>query len=340
VSVRKKSGEIRICIDFRDLNRACLKDNYSLPSMEHILQAVTRSCMMCMLDGFFGYNRVLVNKQDRYKTAFITPWGTYSYIHMPFELMNVGATFQRAIDFDFSDYLFKFIVVYQNDLTVYSKNRNDHVNHLRKVFDRCRSLGISLNPKKPILGVFERKLPRHIVSKEGVRIDPERVKDIMEIPLPSSRKGIQSFFGRINFVRRFVPNIAEMAKPTSDMLKKDDDLKWSDEAKKAFNDIKQALCQSHVLISPGYAKDIQIFSFASDSTMVVVLLQKNEDGLEQPVDFMSKALPRAELDYKSMEKQAYALVKGLAHFRPYFQNSHIIAYVPHPMVKDILVRKD
>jgi hypothetical protein len=141
-------------------------------------------------------------------------------------------------------------------------------------------------------------------------------------------------------VRRFVPNFAEITKPISDMLNKDHDLKWSDEAKKAFDDIKQALCHSHVLISPNYAKDFQIFYFASDSTMADMLLQKNNDGLEQPIAFMSKTLQGVELNYKSMEKQAYALVKGLAHFRPYFWNSRIVAYVPHPMVKDILVQKD
>ena len=130
------------------------------------------------------------------------------------------------------------------------------VNHLRKVFDRCMSLGISLNPKKSILGVFEGKLLGHIVSKEGVRIDPERVKGIMEIPLPSSRKGILSFFGRINFVRWFMPNFAEIAKPISDMLKKDHDLMWSDKTKKAFDDIKQALSHSPVLII------LKIFKFS------------------------------------------------------------------------------
>jgi hypothetical protein len=204
--------------------------------MENVLQAVIGLSMMSMY-GFSGYNQLLVSKHDKYKTTFITPWGTYSYICMPFGLMNVGATFQRVIDFTFSYYLFKFIVVYQNDLTVYLKNRNDHIHHLRKKIGRYRSLGISLNPKNSMLGVFEGKLLGHNVSKEGVRIDPERVKGIMEIPLPFSRKDIQSFFGRIIFVRRFVPNIADIAKPIYDMLKKDHDLKWSDEAKKAFDDI-------------------------------------------------------------------------------------------------------
>jgi hypothetical protein len=249
VSVRKKLGEIHICNDFRNLNRACLKDNYPLPSMEDILQAEIGSGMMSMLDGFSGYNQVLVDKQDMYKTAFITPWGTYSYIRMPFGLMNARATSQCAMDYAFSDYLFKFIVVYQDDLTVYSKTRDDHVAHLRKVLDRCRSLGISLNSKKSILVVFEGKLLGHVLSKEGVRIDPERIKGIMEIPRPSTRKGIQSFFGRINFVRHFMLNFAEIANPIYDMLKKGHGLKWSDGAKKAFDDIKQALCHSLVLIS-------------------------------------------------------------------------------------------
>jgi hypothetical protein len=191
---------------------------------------------------------------------------------MSFDLMNDGATFQRAMDFSFSDYLFKFIVVYQDDLTVFSKNRSDDVDHLRKIYDRCRSLGISLNPKKSILGFFEGKLLRHIVSKAGVHIDLERIKGIMEIPLPFSQKGIQSFFGRINFVRWFVPNFAEIAKPILNVLKKGHDPKWSDEAKKAFDDIKQVLYHSPVFVSPSDDKDFQIFSFSSDSTMVAVLL--------------------------------------------------------------------
>jgi hypothetical protein len=141
-------------------------------------------------------------------------------------------------------------------------------------------------------------------------------------------------------VRRFILNFAEIVKPISDMLKKGHDLKWSDEAKKAFEDIKQALCHSPVLISPDYNKDFQLFSFASDFTMVVVLLQKNQEGMEQPIAFMSRAFQGSELKYELMEKQAYALVKGLAYFRDYFWNARVVAYVPHPMVKEILVQKE
>jgi hypothetical protein len=165
--------------------------------------------MMSMLDGFSGCNQIAVAAKDHHKTAFITPWGTYSYIRMPFGLMNTGATFQRAMDHAFKGFLFKFIVVYQDDIMVYSKKRSDHISHLRVMFDRCRQLGISLNPKKSLMGMFEAKLLGHIVSK-GVRIDLERVNGIQEVPLPSNKKTIQSFLGQIGFVRKFIPNLQRL----------------------------------------------------------------------------------------------------------------------------------
>jgi hypothetical protein len=158
VAVRKKNGEIRVCIDFRNLNRACLKDNYPLSNMDHLLETATCSEMMSTLEGFSGYNQVAMARKDRHKTTFVTPWGTYSYIRMPFGLINASVTFQQAMDHAFTDFLFKFIVVYQDDITMYSKKRYDHISHLCATFDRCRKLGISLNPKKSFMGMFEAKL--------------------------------------------------------------------------------------------------------------------------------------------------------------------------------------
>ena len=134
-------------------------------------------------------------------------------------------------------HFFKFIVVYQDDITFYSKKKSDHISHLRATFDRCQNLGISLNPKKSFMGMFEAKLLGHIVLK-GVWINPERVSGIQEVPLPSTIKGIQSFPGRVNFVRRFTPNFVEIVKPITDMLKKGHDIIWREEGKKAFKSIK------------------------------------------------------------------------------------------------------
>jgi ribonuclease HI len=164
VVVRKKTGDIRLCVNFRNLNQLSLKDNYPLPNMEHLLQRVTGAGMMSMLDGFSGYNQVLLKREDQLKTAFTTPWGTFMYLRMSFGLMNVGATFQRAMRFAFRDLIQKIIEIYQDDLTVVSKDRKDHLSHLRIVFERCRKYGISLNPKKSVFGIDEGKLLGHVAS--------------------------------------------------------------------------------------------------------------------------------------------------------------------------------
>jgi len=308
--------------------------------METLLQRVTGSGMMSLLDGFSGYNQVWVKKEDRHKTTFTTPWGTFEYIRMSFGLTNAGATFQRAMDYAFKGLIGKIIEIYQDDLTVFSKDGISHIDHLRQVFDRCREYGISLNPAKSVFGVTEGKLLGHIISKEGIKIDPERIEAIQKIPLPHNLKSLQSFLGKINFIRRFIPNYAEIARPIQSLLKKDAKFVWQEDGKKAFQEIKSAIAKAPVLVSPDYSKDFMIFSFASEDTIAGVLLQKNKDGHEQPIAFMSRALQNSELKYNTMEKQAYALVKSLKHFKTYVGYSKIIAFVPHSAVKDILTQTD
>jgi hypothetical protein len=186
VPVRKKNGEIRLCVDFRNLNRSSRKDNYPLPKMEHILQKVTGASRMSMIDGFSGYNQVSVLPEDREKTTFTTPWGTFIYAKMLFGLMNAGATFQRAMDISFIGEKDKFVVVYLDDIIVFSKYDKEHCCHLKKVFLKCRSFGISLNPKKSLFAIQEGKLLGHIVSMEGVRINPSRVEAIQALSIPRS----------------------------------------------------------------------------------------------------------------------------------------------------------
>jgi hypothetical protein len=148
VPIRKKSGEIRLCVDFRNLNQVSLKENYPLSKMDHILQKVVGSQRISMLDGFSGYNQVVVHPEDQEKTTFTTPWGTFMYAKMPFGLMNVGAIFQRAMDIEFLEEKDRYVVIYLDDITVFSKIDPDHLQHLRKVFLKCKKFGISLNPKK------------------------------------------------------------------------------------------------------------------------------------------------------------------------------------------------
>jgi hypothetical protein len=208
---KKKSGEIRLCVDFRNLNKVSLKDHYPLPKMDYILQKVVGSQKMSMLDGFSGYNQILVHPDDREKyMTFTTPWGTFMYAKMPFGLMNVGATFQREMDITFADEKDKFIIIYMDDIMVYSDSDKQHLEHLKKVFQKCRKFDISLNPQKSHFGMQEGKLLGHIISKEGIKIDPNRVEGILKIGTPRSKKEVQSFLGKVNFLRRFIPNLEKL----------------------------------------------------------------------------------------------------------------------------------
>jgi hypothetical protein len=340
VPVRKKSGEIRLCVDFKNLNKSSRKDNYPLPNMEHILQRVTGASRISMIDGFFGYNQISVMPEDREKTALTTPWGTFMYAKMPFGLMNAGATFQRAMDIAFIGEKDQFVMIYLDDITVFFMSDKEHCCHLRKVFFKCRRFRLSLNPKKSLFAMKEGKLLGHIVSTEGVRIDPSKVEAIKTLSLPRSRKEVQDFLGKISFLRRFVSNFVEMVKHITAMLRKGKEVKWTAEPRESFTQIKRALTEAPVLISPDYSKDFLVFSFTSFDTVAAVLLQKNEEGREQPIVFFSKALRDPEIRYEIMEKRAYLLVKALKAFRVYVLHSKVTAYVPSASVKDILIQPD
>ena len=210
-----------MCVDFRNLNKCSKKDNYPLPKMEHLLERVSRASVMSFLDGFSGYNQVVVHPDDQENTSFTTPWGTFMYAKMPFGLMNVGATFERAMYLDFVGLKDKFVLIYLDDLTVYSHIHHEHLQQLRRVFLKCRRFGISLNPKKSQFALSEGKLLGHIVLAEGVKIHPVRVEAIQKFSIPRSKRDIQSFLGKINFVRRFIPNFFELVKHITVMLKKD-----------------------------------------------------------------------------------------------------------------------
>jgi hypothetical protein len=196
----------------------------------------------------------------------------------------------------------RFVVIYLDEKTVFSSSNEEHRCHLRKVFLKCQKFGLSLNPKKYLFSMKEGKLLGHIVLAEGVRIDPSRVEAIQTLSLPRSRKEFQVFLGNINFLRRFVSNFVELVKHITAVLIKENEVKWTAEPGEYFIQIKKALTEAPVLISPDYSKDFLIFSFASVDTVAIVLLHKNEEGREQPISFFSKALRDAEIRYEIMEK--------------------------------------
>ena len=201
------------------------------------------------MDGFSGYNQINILPADQHKTAFIFPWGNFAYKNLPFSLKNVGATFKRAMSYEFHD--IKHIVQpYLDDLPAHSAKHCDHLGHLREIFLRCRHYNIHLNPHKGVFCVNFGRLFGFVVSKEGIQIDPLKVEAIVNLPPPSSLHQFQSLQGKANFIRRFVPNYAELAKGFTRLLKKWIPFIWDEIIKQCFNALKQTLISAPLLHPP------------------------------------------------------------------------------------------
>ena len=228
----------------------------------------------------------------------------------------------------------------KNDITVFSKNAADHFQHLKVIFERCREYGISLNPKKNIFSVHESKLLGFIVSKEGITIEPERVSAILVLLLLAHKKGLQSFLGRINFIRRFIPNVAELLSPLTAMLKKGIVFSWTKEGKHSFELIKEALAAAPTLLNPDFSKDFILYAYGNIDSIAAMLVHQNDEGSEQPLAFFSQGLKDYELHYSFVEKHVLAVIRSLKKFRHMLSNNKIKIMVAHHSVKDFLLNKD
>ena len=195
--VPKKDGKVHMCVDFRDLNKACPKDDFPLPHIDVIVDSATSSAMYSFMDGFSGYNQIMMAVMDKIKTAFITEWGTYCYKVMPFGLKNAGATYQRAATALFHDMMHKEVEVYVDDMMVKSETREGHFKASDKFLARLKKYNLRLNPKKCVFGVTSGKLLGHIVSERGIEVDPNKIKAIQEMPVPKTEKEVRGFIGKL-----------------------------------------------------------------------------------------------------------------------------------------------
>ena len=188
VPVPKKDGKVRMCVDYRDLNRASPKDDFPLPHIDVLVDNTAQFSVFSFMDGFSGYNQIKMAPEDMEKTTFITPWGTFCYKVMPFGLKNVGATYQRAMVTLFHDMIHHEIEVYVDDMIAKSQTEEEHLVNLQKLFERLRKFKLRLNPNKCTFGVRSGKLLGFIVSGKGIEVDPDKVKAIQEMPEPRTEK--------------------------------------------------------------------------------------------------------------------------------------------------------
>ena len=227
VPMPKKDGKVRMCMDYRDLNRASPKDNFPLPHIDTLVDNTATKAVFSFMDGFSGYNQIKMVDEDKSKTAFVTHWGTFVYDVMPFGLKNAEATYQRAMVTLFHDMIHHEIEVYVDDMIAKSRTTQDHLTDLRKLFQRLRKYQLRLNLNKCAFGVTFGKLLGFIVSGRGIEIDPAKVQAIWSMPALKTEKEIRSFLGRVNYIARFIAQLTATCKPLFKLLRKDVKIKWT-----------------------------------------------------------------------------------------------------------------
>ena len=228
VLLRKKNWQIRCFVDFRNLNRACPKDKFSLPNMDLLIDSVARNAMFSFMDRFSEYNQIRMVPKATEKNTFKTPIGNFYYTMMPFGLKNAGVTYEHTMMAIFHDMMHRELENYVDDIVMKSKRRKDHVKVLRKVFERCQTFKLRMNPLKCAFGVSFGKILGFLVHSRGIDVDPVKATTIATMEPPAIVKELKSFLGKVSYIRRFIPRKVSITSAFAKLLKKVQSFEWGE----------------------------------------------------------------------------------------------------------------
>ena len=248
VLVKKKNGKMRFCVDYRKVNKITKRDAYPLPRIDEILDSLGKAKWFTSLDLASGYWQVEMNETDREKTAFVTKQGIFEFNVMPFGLTNAPATFQRLMDRVFYDIKDKYVLVYLDDVTIYSSTFEEHIQHLKEVLERFRRANLKLNLDKCHFCKKEISFLKHLVSEEGIKPDPTKVNKVKNFPMPINTTELRGFIGLASYYRHFVQDFATIVKPINYLLRKNISFIWNEACEKAFEFLKKKLITTPILI--------------------------------------------------------------------------------------------
>ncbi|MCO5592031.1 hypothetical protein L7F22_046025 [Adiantum nelumboides] len=326
VVVPKKNKKLKVCVNLKKVNAATIRDKYPLPITDHVIERVAGREAYSFLDGFSRYNQLAIKAKDQHKTAFATEWGIFAYRVMPFGLTNAPATFQRLMSHAFKKYLRQFLEIYMDDLCVHSLIRMDHIENLTKIFKKCRLYRICLNLEKYVFMVKQGKILGHIVSKNGISMDMEKIFVIVELPRPLMVKEVQAFMGHCGYYRRFIYLYDIIAKPLYALITK---FEWTDECEKAFQILKQRLISAPILKAPDWDKIFHVHVDASAFAIGCILAQLGEKNMDFPISYSSRQLNSAEKNYTTTKRKGLGIIYAVKKFRHYLLSNKFVFFVDH-----------
>ncbi|KAL4149788.1 hypothetical protein QTP88_003652 [Uroleucon formosanum] len=306
----------RVCVDFRKLNQISVGDAYPLPNIIDILDQLGKSKYYTTLDLAQGYHQVRMHPEHTEKTAFSTDRGHFEFLRVPFGLKGAPATFQRLMNAVLAGLTGLKAFVYLDDIIIYALSIADHSKKLKAVFERLRTFNLKLQPSKCAFMRKEVNYLGHVITDQGVKPNPQKIKCVTEFPIPTNEKEVKSFLGLSGYYRRFVPGYGRIAKPLTALLKKDVIFKWTDLCQEAFDELKKILTTEPLLQYPDFTRTFNLTCDASNYAIGCVLSQ-GPIGTDPPIAYASRTLNRAELNYNTTEKELCAIIWGVTQFRPY-----------------------
>jgi hypothetical protein len=336
--VRKADGTLRFCVDYRALNKLTVKNRYTLPRIEELFDRLQGASVFSKLDLESGYWQIRIKEEDVSKTAFRTRYGHFEFKVMPFGLTSAPATFQAAMNDIFKKYLDDFIVVFLDDIMVFSKDPNKHLEHLEVVLRILSEHQFYAKLRKCSFGQVKIPFLGHIISAGHIEMDPSKVAAVKEWPRPENVRDVRAFLGLTGYYRRFIYQYSRLAAPLTNLTKEGVLVSrdWTEECELAFTQLKDALTSAPVLILPDVTRPFVVYSDASVVASAAVLLQDQGHGL-QPVAFFSKKHTSAEARYPIYELELYALVLALREWRCFIEGSpDLVVYTDHQSLQRLM----
>ena len=335
--VPKKDGSIRFCVDYRKLNSITKKDAHPLPHIQDIFDTFTGATVFSTLDLKSGYWQVPMHPDSVEKTAFVCHRGLFNFRRMPFGCTNAPAVFQRLMNSVLADYIGKSVMVYLDDIVVFSRTREEHDQHLVEVFTALQAHQLTIKLSKCNFGQKEVKLLGFIVSGQGIRSDPEKVSAIQDMAPPEDARAVRAFLGVTGYYRQCIPDYARIAHPLVKLTKKYAPFRWGDAEHQAWERLRDVLVSDNVMAYPQLDKPYKLYTDACDYAVGAILCQEDENGVERPVQYISKQLSGSALNWATIEKEAFAVVHALNKLRPYLYGAKFTIYTDHKPLKSLFL---
>ena len=333
--VDKKDGSIRLCTDYRKLNDVTIKNKYPLPKIEDLFDQLNGSKVFSKIDLRTGYHQLKIRASDIPKTAFTTRYGLYEYNVMSFGLTNAPAYFMNLMNKIFMKFLDKFVVVFIDDILIYSKSEEEHEEHLRIVLETLREHQLYAKFSKCEFWLKEVGFLGHVLSAGGISVDPAKIKSVMEWKAPTTQTEVRGFLGLAGYYRKFVEGFSSIARPMTQLLKKDKKFEWTPKCEECFQELKKRLVTAPILIMPDISKNFDVYCDASRLGLGCVLMQEGK-----VVSYLSRQLKPHEQNYPTHDLELAAVVLALKTWRHYLMGNRCEIYTDHKSLKYIFTQKE